>query len=663
MHIIFCRYPLDFTTLSLPLINLIVFFSSLNFLFASNPVVAAYGTAHEVEFSGRVPTLEWWEFIFASIFDITYSFIHICYISTLFRDVFLDPYLVRRVEIVLSEKESFVQRQKNVREGQVIQTNLEKDSIASDSVRTRGLVSIEDKKAMEGGGMPPVPHSVKSSESLITNAPDERLVLSYYDKEIKRRTAILVERMLIAHGNMVQIAMEQIPEQTGYLKRYNFSRVKRTRKTLGGGIFARQWLAIYSEAMQLGVGYDDDGMNCWDEASLDEETDDDKNDFAVFSHIKGDGDDDQVPGYGEQRWGNTGLDSKSLDVASVDVFRTPPYHDVDSDVDDDDGSSGPPRKIVMIRKNAEIDEVMFTDRDGDGSVSSKPESPRRKADHITTRRRTKNASTGGKTRRSGSMTPKNSNTPDRPNTPATSLQMVAICPDKSISDSISILRPILQCSSPFSVVLDMKSRHVSRRVWALVVDCLRGAGARVEGIASFFVEEVRDISQYCSSSVNEIVFAHSAGDVQQGCHSGKIKRGDRVFFNAGSLLWDYPDVYDLDVVKNILWHRFHPFFDEQDIKEGYRLKPYAKTIQLSPSGPKNNRRHFDSESETCDEITIDDGDSNTSDLFARLLIADTKKKSLSGTDFVFEESPDGVCSTIQQYKDYYQLSIGLYVQV
>ena len=121
-------------------------------------------------------------------------------------------------------------------------------------------------------------------------------------------------------------------------------------------------------------------------------------------------------------------------------------------------------------------------------------------------------------------------------------------------------------------------------------------------------------------------------------------------------------MYDLDVVKNILWHRFHPFFDEQSIKEGYRLKPYAKTIQSSPSCPKNNRRHFDSESETCDESTIDDGDSNTSDLFAGLLIADRKKKSLSGTDFVFEESPDGVCSTIQQYKDYYQLSIGLYVQ-
>jgi len=45
------------------------------------------------------------------------------------------------------------------------------------------------------------------------------------------------------------------------------------------------------------------------------------------------------------------------------------------------------------------------------------------------------------------------------------------------------------------------------------------------------------------------------------------------------------------------------------------------------------------------------------------LIADTKKKSLSEVDFVYEEPPDGTCcSSIQQYKDYYQLSLGVYVQ-
>ena len=48
----------------------------------NNPVVAAYGTAHEIEFSGRVPTLEW--------------------------DVFLDPHLVQRVQVVLEAKDSWL---------------------------------------------------------------------------------------------------------------------------------------------------------------------------------------------------------------------------------------------------------------------------------------------------------------------------------------------------------------------------------------------------------------------------------------------------------------------------------------------------------------------------------------------------------------------------
>lgn len=166
----------------------------------SNPVVAAYGTAHEIEFSGRVPTLEW--------------------------DVFLDPYLVRRVEIVLSEKEAFLERQKDARK------------------RAR-----EAKEATGGEGND---NFLDEEDVTPVSASDERLVLSYYDKEIKRRTTLLVERMLIAHGNIVQLVMEHFCTSS-YLKKYNFSRVKRTRKTLGGGIFARQWLSVYSEAMKLGM--------------------------------------------------------------------------------------------------------------------------------------------------------------------------------------------------------------------------------------------------------------------------------------------------------------------------------------------------------------------------------------------------------------------------
>ena len=166
----------------------------------SNPVVAAYGTAHEIEFSGRVPTLEW--------------------------DVFLDPYLVRRVEIVLSEKEAFLERQKDARK--------------------------RAREAKEAAGGEDNDHFLDEEDVTLVSASDERLVLSYYDKEIKRRTTLLVERMLIAHGNIVQLVMEHFCTSS-YLKKYNFSRVKRTRKTLGGGIFARQWLSVYSEAMKLGM--------------------------------------------------------------------------------------------------------------------------------------------------------------------------------------------------------------------------------------------------------------------------------------------------------------------------------------------------------------------------------------------------------------------------
>ena len=540
-------------------------------------------------------------------------------------DVFLDPYLVRRVEIVLSEKEAFIERQKEARKKsrESKETGKKSGDNFSDE---EGEEKDDDDKASETNAAP-------------ISAADERLVLLYYEKEIKRRTTLLVERMLIAHGNIVQLVMEHFCT-SGYLKKYNFSRVKRTRKTLGGGIFARQWLSVYSEAMKLGMGYDEDDGGVGDDDVSDSGTDgtatDSIEDFADFSEMK---DRDQRDG---------AVDSQSI----PNSFSDP------------DERGGPPRKIIMMRSteggSGSDDEGMSTD--GDGSINSEP-SPSGKVPSRP-QRRTPRKSRGTSSR-------------NRPPTPLTheqelsrskeitSLNMASIVPDKSMAESISILKPILQCSAPFGLLMDIKSRHVSRRVWALVIDYLRDCGARVEGIASFIVEEIRDISQYCSTPVNEIVFLHSAGDLQHGLHSGQIKRGDKVFFNAGSLLWDYPNVYDADTIKNILWHRFHPFFDEQGIKLGYRLKPYAKVIKKKSSSPrsaKNQQQFYESESETCDESTLDDGESIDT-LFQTLLIADTKKKSLSEMDFVYEDTPDGIISsTIQQYKEYYQLSIGLYVQ-
>lgn len=384
-------------------------------------------------------------------------------------------------------------------------------------------------------------------------------------------------------------------------------------------------------------GLDDEVSDSGTDGSLEERVD---LDFANFDEMNDDANRHEADQANNQRdvvSPNSKSAARSLDGGG---FKTPSV----------DERGGPPRKIIMMRSDDESDDGMSTD--GDGSIVSEP-SPRKSSS------RTLSASASRRKQRREELMA--APTPTSAKTDATALHLMSVCPDKSISESISILKPIMQCSAPFGLVLDMKSRHVSRRVWALVVDFLRDAGARVEGIASFIVEEVRDISQYCSSSVNEIVFIHSAGDLQHGCHNGNIRRGDKVFFNAGSLLWDYPDLYDPEVVKNILWHRFQPFFDEQNIKEGYRLKPYAKIIKPSQGSPRHTI-FSESESETCDESTLDDGDSMSSDLFTRLLIADTKRKSLSQMDFAYEEAPDGVCSTIQQYKEYYQLSIGLYVQ-
>jgi hypothetical protein len=542
----------------------------------NNPVVAAYGTAHEVEFSGKVPTLEW--------------------------DVFLDPYLVRRVEIVLSEKEAFVKRQKDARKKL-------REANGGESNRADGETSPLGSKATE--------------DAAALASSDARLVLSYYDKEIRRRTEILVDRMLIAHGNIAQLVMEQ----TGYFKKYNFSRVKRTRKTLGGGIFARQWIAVYAEAMRMGMG-----------GELDDDDDDEDDDDMSDSRTEGSIETREDLDFGENDFTDTNEGGQNVEMVGGFNSSSPEKRDRGNQVINK-SPDAPPDKIVMKRKSDATAVINNIYNGDDTSTASDDESSPRSRPPLSTKRHRRNKSLG-----QVQLNP-------------TSLRKAAFSSDMSIKDSISMLKPILQCSAPLGILMDMKSRHVPKRVWALVIDYLRDAGARVEGVASFIVDEIRDISQYCGSPVNEIVFIHSAGDLQHGCHTGQIKRRDRVFFNAGSLLWDYPNMYTLDTMKNILCHRLHPCFDENDIKESYRLKAYARTTKNSPC-------QSESEAETCDESTVGDGDSLDTELFARLIVEESKRKALADPgEFTFEKtSPESSCSTIQDYKEHYQLSIGLYVQ-
>lgn len=441
----------------------------------NNPVVAAYGTAHEIEYVGKLPTLEW--------------------------DVFLDPHLVQRVEVVVEARDKFFD---------MIQSSYEMMKSVCKDFRNR-------KKVL----------GISSMDSILTMLqPNDRTILQFYNTEIEKRVNLLMETMLIAHGNASQLALEQ----TGVLKRYNFSRVKHTRRTLGGGIYAKHWITVFAEALQIGTEVDDGGdSSSEDESSL------------------SDG-------------GPKELKHSLSDESS------PLLHNKESIESSDSESDG-----KLMREKSSISPSKAKDECRLESIKS-----------------------------------------------STSFRDLALaaCPPSDIYQSITMLKRILKCEAPLGLVLDIKSRHVPKRVWALIIDALRQSGARVEGIASFFVEEIRDISQLCSAPVNEIIFFHSAGDMQSACHDALINPGDQVFFNAGSLFWN-------SLLNDGDSSPLCASFDVEKAKLQYKFQSYARV-----------RRR--------------DGDRATSDAEDHLDHLPTFL-NIGG-------------STIQEYKEKYNLSIGLYVQ-
>jgi len=94
--------------------------------------------------------------------------------------------------------------------------------------------------------------------------------------------------------------------------------------------------------------------------------------------------------------------------------------------------------------------------------------------------------------------------------------------------------------SPLRVVLDLKSRRIPPRVWGRLVTTLHSRGLHVDGLGSFDVDELRDIGNFVSPLVSQIIFFHSAGDLQRAIHANEVKHGDTVYFNAGSLIWNKP---------------------------------------------------------------------------------------------------------------------------
>ena len=621
----------------------------------NNPVVAAYGTAHEMKFSGKIISLEW--------------------------DVFLDPHLVRRLEVVLEERSRFLRRCRSA----------------------SGWSGWNDNQS----------HVYEEVTPPFASDSD-RAVLHYYNTEIKERTSVLVDRMLIAHGNLTQLMLEQ----TGFGKHYNFSRVKRTRRTLGGGIFARQWLAVYAQALKMGMGF----VKKEDLADTSEFEDDTDVSFSGSSvpttptGLSSESEEEERECPEDVSPILVGNDSKMISISNCNSVqshhqingcdrgnRTQAYPTKDDDIcaaidvrsyeqnknvcADLLPFASPcknPLKIstgssnrssifsdIVSHSNAKIEKktkkLLGCYQEGDyhycdGSCCKESVATAVPGDYSCHIRGNNVMHTRFSPQNQCSKSISDSHQSFCFKQPTNLSDMTLFsCPNTSIVESISLLKEITDCMAPLGLVLDMKSRHVSHHVWALVIDALRDVGSRVEGIASFTCEEIRDISRFCASPVKEMYFFHSAGDLQQACHSGRIKMGDSLFFNAGSLLWDRVNMKNLWDVLEALRTRCWDTFDVTKAKGQYSLMPYSEIMH----GPKEHTKlqqqeergaewsstngSFDSTGDATNTSYADDNLSDSSDLYRPMLSNKVQAQPRRS-------------STIQDYKDFYCLSIGLYLQ-
>lgn len=472
----------------------------------NNPVVAAYGTAHELENTNVMPNLEW--------------------------DVFLDPHLMHRVEVVLEKQENFL-----------------RSCAPDDAYQELSGKQLRDQ--------------VLESVDALGLTASQRSILVYYETELRRRIETLVDNMLIAHGNLTQLVLEQ----TGWFKKYNFSRVKRTRRTLGGGMFARQWLAVFAESLKLG--------KCLDGTSgIQEKVVSRKGDVLLYST--------------SSVLTRTGSSSEEDELDSS--FRCQCLQCVRSS--DDSAESAENADLALPSFNREQAEL--------------PCRNRRSADAMELRASV--SFSEGSLTSGGERSPTRSMgaSPLRSRTTPPDVVSSSKCLSTSIAESISIIKFITRCEEPLGLVFDVKSRCTSKQVWGLIIDFLRDAGARVEGVASFAVDDIRDISNHASKPVKELFFFHSAGDMQLACHDGRIKPGDTVLFNAGSLLWDSRSS-DAETLSWQALRRCWADFDADQVKRNYAILPFARAEESRASTIKSYKDKFGlSIGLYCQEFAIDE---------------------------------------------------------
>ncbi|GMH95780.1 hypothetical protein TrVE_jg12749 [Triparma verrucosa] len=140
---------------------------------------------------------------------------------------------------------------------------------------------------------------------------------------------------------------------------------------------------------------------------------------------------------------------------------------------------------------------------------------------------------------------------------------------QSLADALNKIKGVM--GQDLKIFLDIKSRGVPGEVWAAMVEQIHTyPSIQIQGCGSFVIEEVRGINSLCG--INEVFFFHSAGDLQHAIHQKNVRPGDRVFFNAGSLLWDFPNTFAK--MKRATIEKL-TVRTEKDLKELYKLKPYA----------------------------------------------------------------------------------------
>ncbi len=439
-------------------------------------------------------------------------------------------------------------------------------------------------------------------------------VLRYLERELERRTQELTDRLLIAHGNVLQLIMEQ----SGVLKDWNYSRVQRTRRTLGGGMYARQWMAVFAEALRLGMKQPQKGGKRCSRKNPNRESNttktffDDEKDYRYSGSSETDallspGRAMQYVFEGEEKFDEEDSDGEEYD----DLFESDRYDPLE---DDNNHCTCSPR----------------------------------------------------------------------------------CCLDTTMAESLQIIERITQTKEPIGILLDLKSRHVPKRVLSLMVRSLQTAGIRVVGIASFDMSDIRGVCSHPQTifqqsganghvvskipmgvkpplaTTKEILMVHSAGDLQAACDEGLVRPGDHVFFNGGSLILDSARS---STVKSFLGFfvdmcacGFYSTFDPCVIEDGYKIQSYG--YACSSMDAMETAECFANETRNLMERSCNGN--NSSNLHHQhyqnavdmdVVRAEEDTLLLSPSSSCDDETEMGaVMKTLADYKKHYGFSMGLYLQ-